>query len=381
MRDTYRHTGTGVYLWNLLHHLLKGCKASTRNFNFHGFSAPEERWNLNGFSNSITVHPAHLMRSTRAWMFGGMALHANLIRPDLVFLPTAHYAIPVTSAPVITTILDAIPRRLPDAVGESKRLNRLTWINSKLAGRILTISECSKRDLIHFYGFHPSKVDVTYLGYDKERFNEHPPDPDLSATLLARFKIRCPFVLHHGMVQTHKNIGRLIEAWDHVQQMTRGSNVQLVLAGAMGFGSDDIRRRAEMSFFRDHIIFTGSLNDDDLATLVKNAFLCVIPSLYEGFCLPLIEAMACGIPTIASNASCIPEISGGVLEYFDPHSIEHLACAMRAAMEGSGLRERLRRDGLKRAADFSWDRCAMETLAVFNKMIPEKAKALAGFAL
>lgn len=382
LRDAYRHTGTGVYLWHLLHNLLKISETAPRDFEFHGFRAPGEHWNYNSFAcASINVHRVHLLRSTRAWMYGGMALHTNLLRPDLVFLPTAHYAIPAPLAPVITTILDAIPRRLPGEVGQSKRLDRLTRINSKLASRIVTISQCSKRDLIHFYGVPPDKVDVTYLGYDKRRYNELPPDSDVSAKLLERFKIRRPFVLHHGMVQARKNIHRLIQAWGFVQRKSPDSNIQLVLAGPMGFGSEEIRKRREATPYRDRIIFTGPLGEDDLATLVKNAFLCVVPSLYEGFCLPLIEAMACGVPTIASNSSCIPEISGGILEYFDPLSVDQMAETMQSALTDSDLRDRLKREGLKRAAEFSWHRCALDTLAVFEKLVPEKTKRAEGFAL
>lgn len=382
LRDAYRHTGTGVYLWRLLHHMLKISQTAPRDFEFHGFRAPGEHWNHDGFAcASINVHRVQLLRSTRAWMYGGMALHTNLLRPDLVFLPTAHYAIPVPAVPVVTTILDAIPRRLPGQVGESRRLDRLTRINSKLASRILTISECSKRDLVRFYGLHPAKIHVTYLGYDRRRYNELPPDPEPSAKLLEHFKIRQPFVLHHGMVQTRKNIHRLIQAWDRIERNFRDSRVQLVLAGPMGFGSEEIRKRREASPCRDRIIFTGPLGEDDLAMLVKNAFLCVVPSLYEGFCLPLIEAMACGIPTVASNSSCIPEISGGILEYFDPLSVEQMAETLQSALAHSDLRERLKREGLKRAAEFSWHRCALDTLAVFEKMVPEKTKRVADFAL
>ena len=110
-----------------------------------------------------------------------------------------------------------------------------------------------------------------------------------------------------------------------------------------------------------------ALPAEDLSILVKNAALCAIPSLYEGFCLPLIEAMACGIPTIASNSSCIPEISAGKLRYFDPLSVEEMAVEMERALTDAGLRKELREAGLRRASEFSWQRCAQETLRVLEQ--------------
>jgi glycosyltransferase involved in cell wall biosynthesis len=133
----------------------------------------------------------------------------------------------------------------------------------------------------------------------------------------------------------------------------------------MGLGYEQILKTREASPNRDQIILTGGLAEAELAALVKNAVLCVIPSLYEGFCLPLVEAMACGAPTVASNNSCVPEISAGVLEYFDPYSVEDMAHVMLRALEDTSLRERLREKGLARASVFSWERCARETLDVF----------------
>jgi glycosyltransferase involved in cell wall biosynthesis len=122
---------------------------------------------------------------------------------------------------------------------------------------------------------------------------------------------------------------------------------------------------------------TGQLPDEDLALLVKNATLAVIPSLYEGFCLPMVEAMACGLPTIASNSSCLPEISGGVLEYFDPLSVEAMAHVIQRVLEEPDLRSRLRARGLGRASEFSWERCARQTFDVFLEALRLSSRKVA----
>ena len=145
----------------------------------------------------------------------------------------------------------------------------------------------------------------------------------------------------------------------------------LVLAGPMGWNHDEIiaMARTANQDSRLRVIFTGPLSDDDLAILVKSAVLEVIPSLYEGFCLPMVEAMACGTPTIAANTSCLPEVSGGVLRYFDPLSVEDIACWMQRALEDSELRRELSRAGVERAAILSWDACARETMNILKASV------------
>jgi len=362
----FRHTGTGVYLFNVLSECLRIAGIATPHVEFHGFIAANDNWAINGFvSPFLRVHRAPVLARRRLWQLGGMAIHTARVRPDLVFLPTC-YSLPGRCAPVVTTILDAMAKRLPlGLVEHATRLRAMTWLNAKLARKIVTISSWSKQDLVEIYGLDPEKVEVTYLGYDKRFYNEIAPDPEASAALLARFGIRQPFALHHGMVQLRKNVQRLIQAWDLVMDRNKTFDAQLVLAGPMGFGHEQILKVREASPHRDQIILTGALPDAELATLVKNASLCVVPSLYEGFCLPMVEAMACGVPTVASNSSCIPEVSGRLLEYFDPHSVEEMAETIRLALEDSGVRDRLRHAGLARAAEFSWERCARETMRIF----------------
>ena len=365
-----RHSNTGSYAY--LRNTLKGClrfaETTTPGIKFHGFVDPNDNWATNGFASPfLSVHETRILSRTRLWCLGGMALSTSVVRPDVVFLPTAHTSIPGPFAPVVTTILDAMPRLLPsDLVAKGKLLHWMTWVNAKLASKIITISSWSKRDLVEFYGLDPETVEVIYLGYDKGLYNDAPPDAKNSAALLTRLGIRRPFVLHHGTVQLRKNPVRLIQAWDLMVGHRKCPDTRLVLAGALGRGHEEILRVRQASPNREHTILTGALRDVELAALVKNASLCVIPSLYEGFCLPMVEAMACGVPTIASNSSCIPEVSGGVLEYFDPLSVEEMAQAIGRALEDSDLRERLRRGGLARAAEFSWERCARETLRVLE---------------
>lgn len=363
----YRDTGTGVYLSKLLPACLKCAEASGSGMKFIGFAPPGEHWNRNGLgSPRLSVRRSRMLAHPKAWLLGGMAASTSLARPDVVFMPTAHWSIPNPLIPAVTTILDAMPFRLPaEIIGGCRRLRGMTRINARLARRIITISSWSKRDLVDIFNLDPGRVTVTYLGYDKNLFNTESLDGEAAGRLLSGLGVRRPFILHHGMVQLRKNLVRLIHAWERISEGPGALEAQLVLAGPPGLGYEQIRQAAEASPRREQIIFTGSLEAADLAALVKSAAICVVPSLYEGFCLPLVESMACGVPTVASRASCIPEISGGILEYFDPGSEEEMAESMRRAIEDSSLRDRLRRDGLARAAEFSWEGCARQTLEVF----------------
>src|SRR5262249_5459093 len=141
-------------------------------------------------------------------------------------------------------------------------------------------------------------------------------------------------------------------------------DVDLVLAGPLGWNCDDVVAAAAEAAPRGRIVLTGALEDRELAALLRGATLTVIPSLYEGFCLPMVESMACGVPTIASNISCLPEVSGNVLRYFDPLQIEDMVVCMQRVLEDDALRAELSRRGKERAASFDWERCAEETLAV-----------------
>jgi len=376
MSERFRRTGTGVYLRHLLSEWMKVVEQEFPGIELHGFASAGANWAQNGFHHPrLHVHDTRALDNKGLWLLGGMAFQSAKLRADLVFLPTAQHSLPGWSAPVVATILDAIPKRLPSSMTPSSALLRAkSWINAKLARRIITISSWSKRDLVEIYGVTPEKVSVTYLGYDSDLFNSSEADPESSADLLRRLGVRQPYVLHHGMVQLRKNVHRLIQAWELIQERYPELDTQLVLAGPMGHGYEEILEVRNSAAHSEKIIFTDELSDIELALLIKNATLCVMPSLYEGFCLPMVEAMACGVPTIASSSSCLPEISGGVLEYFDPASIEEMATTMRRALEDSGLRYRLRSRGLRRAAEFSWRRCARETMQILIETFNESGR-------
>jgi glycosyltransferase involved in cell wall biosynthesis len=293
---------------------------------------------------------------------------------DVVFNP-AGTSLPIKGlVPTVTTIHDLTPVVMPFY---SKRIASLLKFQLRWAARfstaIITVSECSRKDIVKICGVPESRIKVIYESHDRLLFNESPADLDLRKTLLARLAIEKPYVLHHGAIQPRKNLKRLIEAYRMMLLRNRNLDFDLVLAGPLAWQFEETVAVARNNAgSRGRVVVAGPLNDADLAVLIKGASLEVIPSLYEGFCLPLVEAMACGVPTIASNNSCLPEISGGVLRYFDPQSIEEMSACMEDVLEDPALMAELLTKGKARAQDFDWQRCAEETLAVLVRVARRK---------
>ncbi|HEY2114677.1 MAG TPA: glycosyltransferase family 1 protein, partial [Candidatus Angelobacter sp.] len=364
----FRCQGTYVYTQNLLREFKKlVCKdagvrfslfASGRNGNDAIHIAPAERFELR--SSALLDHD-------RLWRFGGAGLSASRLNADVIFIPTAA-TLPLGPVPAVCTIHDVTPITMPSHSAPVGAMQRVLLKGcARLARTIITSSECSKKDIVAHLGVPEDKVVVIHDGCDQSLFNTNPPDIQAVAALRARLGIEKPFLLHHGTIQPRKNLKRLIEAFHKMLANNADLDFDLVLAGQLGWASDEIVNAAANRTRRERVILAGMLDDCDLALLIKGATLAVVPSLYEGFSLPMVEAMACGVPTIASQTSCLPEISGNALAYFDPLSIEEIAACMQKVLRDSDLRLRLSQKGIARARGFTWERCARQTLDVLMK--------------
>ncbi len=368
LASRFRCQGTYVYTQNLLREFKRLARqdpsvsfslfASGRNGNDAIHIAPEERFEL--CSSALLDHD-------RLWRFGGAGLSASRSHADVMFIPTAA-TLPVGRVPAVCTIHDVTPITMPSHSAKVSAIQRFLLRGcARLSRMIIASSECSKRDIVALLGVPEEKVVVIHDGCDQSLFKAEQPDRAARAALHSRLGIEKPYLLHHGTIQPRKNLKRLIQAY-HLMLADTDLNFDLVLAGQQGWASDEIVNAASMSKGRGKVILAGVLGDSDLALLIKGARLAVVPSLYEGFSLPMVESMACGVPTIASRTSCLPEISGNALTYFDPLSIEDMASCMHAVLCNSELSSSLRQRGIDRARDFTWQRCARETLNVLKKV-------------
>jgi glycosyltransferase involved in cell wall biosynthesis len=362
----YQNHGVHVYARQLLQYFQSS--AAQESIIFKPFVCAEADNIANSVAPCECFEPATapLLNHDRLWRLGGASYTAMRGQQDVIFSPHYQTMYMGKLTPAVVTIHDVTPRFVQlDTRRLTALLRFFIWWSARSSRAIITDSVHSKNDLIQFYGVPESKVSVIYLGYDKARFNREPVAPAAIARMQAKFGLTRPYILHHGVDKPNKNLSRLVEAYRLMQERNRNLEVDLVLAGPMSPGL-----RAQIaggaSGSRGRVILTQAIGDDDLSLLVRGAALAVFPSLYEGFCLPMVEAMACGVPTICSNTSCLPEISGGVLRYFDPSQVEDIAHCMTSAMQDESLRAELSLRGQKRAEEFNWAKCARETLSVLK---------------
>ena len=384
LKSQYNHHGIQVYTRNLLAGLRR--MTGVNGMEIRPFFPSEDSSSSQstaelGFQSRKSV----LMRFDRLWRYGGATAAAFLDGADIMLNPNGT-SLPISSLlPTVTTIHDLTPMVMPCFPRRTAFfLKFLLTRSAKSSAAIITVSENSRQDLIRICGVPESRVHVVYEGYDRALFSTVPPDPVLLQPSLARLGINRPYILHHGAIQPRKNLPRLIAAYHRMLARNPQLDLDLVLAGPLAWQHEETESAARSdNASRGKVILTGALDDRDLSLLLRGAALEVIPSLYEGFCLPMIEAMACGVPTIASNSSCLPEISGGVLRYFNPTCVEDMADLMQEVLVSRDLRTELAEHGRGRAQIFSWDLCVQQTLAVLEQVARRRAvhSPAAGVAL
>jgi glycosyltransferase involved in cell wall biosynthesis len=228
---------------------------------------------------------------------------------------------------------------------------------ARRARKVITISEFSRGRLVEMCGIDPGKVEVTPLGYS-DAF--HPASPHAIADVRVRYELPERYVVYVGSIEPRKNLARLVEAWLQLAQL----DCALVMAGAQGRIFSDLN----MPELPQTILQLGRVPERDLAALYSGALFFVYPSLYEGFGLPPLEAMACGCPAIVSYATSLPEVCGEAALYFNPESVEDIVEKLAFALSDESVREDLRARTLARARQFSWGRCADETFRILSEV-------------
>jgi glycosyltransferase involved in cell wall biosynthesis len=269
----------------------------------------------------------------------------------------------------VTTIHDIIPVLLAPDSRTIRSLRFFLWSATKTSCALITISEYSKAALMSCYGIPESQIHVVYNGCDHNVFNAGAPAPGVVNATRHKLGLDRPYLIHYGAMRPNKNLRRLILAYRRLMERNPDFDLDLVLAGAQDLAYEEVAATVwQTAAARGRVVLTGPLDQADLVMVIKGARLAVFPSLCEGFCLPMIESMACGTPTIASSSSCLPEISGGTLQYFDPSSEEEMSNLIEAVLKNDNLRRALAERGRERAARFDWRRCAEETLTVLARV-------------
>jgi len=294
-------------------------------------------------------------------------------RPDLLHV---QYTAPVLCpAPVVVSVHDVSFYEYPEFF-TAPRARQLQWTvrrTIRRAARVLTGSEFSRQAIARNYGLDGENIAVI-PNAAASMFRPLAREPALAA-VRARFRIPGPFILTVGDLQPRKNHLGLIRAFTEMLRARPQLPHRLVLAGKETWFAPRIHRAAQASSAAERIHFTGFVSDEELLRLYNACELFVFPSFYEGFGLPVVEAMACGRAVACSNASALVEVVDAAAILFDPHSTGEMVRAMLDLLLDAELRARMERIGLQRVAHFSWHQTARKTLEVYYEVAARGARA------
>ena len=355
--------GIGVYTHSLIQHLAP-LAPDDELILFHAHEAVDSRFDL----ESLARWPNVRLRAVRAGVFGlkqQWELRRTITQERVDLYHSPYYAMPYwPGCPSLVTIHDLIPWVLPAALPRpalAPVFRALVRTAARRADHVIADSEATRDDLLHRLGAAPERVTTIPLAAEA-RYRPVAPD-----ALLERLGITRPYLLYLGSNKPHKNLVRLVRAWGSLPASVRATQ-QLLIAGFEDARYPEARQMTATLGLGDSLRWLGSVAGDDLPALYSGALAAVNPSLYEGFGLPVLEAMACGTPVACSRTSSLVEVAGDAALLFDPHDEGAIAEAMLSLCTDADLRDGLRQLGLERAKAYSWERTARQTLALYRRV-------------
>lgn len=323
------------------------------------------------------------------WTLGGLSLEMLFNRPDVLFVP-AHTLPLIHPRHSVVTIHDigfkrALSLYEADRVGYKNRwvnylvrlitgtrygatqTDYLDWSTAfalRAASHIITISNFSKAELLDAYQADSTKLTVVHNGYNDQLYR-HLPSAKSDATLIVNGIIK-PFIFYVGRLEKKKNISQLIEAFALLKQQHPELAHKLVLVGNASYGFDEVKYNISEYGLDNEVIMPGWIEERSMPDIYNAASAFIFPTNYEGFGIPLLQAMACGTPIAASNIAPVREVVGEAAVLFDPNSAQSMADQIFKLLSDQALQDQLKKQGLARVHNFSWRKCAQETLAVLT---------------
>lgn len=355
-----RLDGIGVYTAALRQHLPgAGCEVQA-------FSYP--RWGAD--PAPISVGRAMPQSFEAATLRDLLTPAAHRMHMPVDIFHTPDYRLVRMDCPQVASLHDALPISHPEWCNPRLRSvkNRVQAIAARKADHVIALSHFAIDELVSCFGIDASKVSVVPCGIDDGWAT--PPDGAAVQATLDAYGLREGYFLFVGTLQPRKNVDRVIDAWEQLPATMRAAR-QLVVVGAQGWRADDTARRLDAARERgDPVIWIADMTDNvALRHVYAGAGVFVFPSLYEGFGIPVVEAMGAGVPVVTSSTSSLPEVSQGAAVEVDPLDVGAIAAAMQALVDEPALRARCIAAGLARAGTLSWRETARQTAAVYHKVL------------
>lgn len=310
-----------------------------------------------------------VVKPRKFWTQTGLPfyLFTHSPRPDVFFSPS-HYAPRFSPAKTAIAIMDVSYLHFPELFAKKDLYQLISWTkySAKHAKKVFTISNSSKNDILKAYEKDPEDVVVTYPGLRLEM--QHMSLDMTKEQLQKKYNISGNYVLFVGTLQPRKNITRLIEAFAKVKKEAKQKDLELVIVGKKGWLYEEILQAPKKFDIKERVLFLDFVTDEDLPSLYSNAEVFVLPSLYEGFGLPVLEAMKYGCPVITSNVSSLPEAGGEAALYIDPTNVKQMTGMIEKVLEDKSLREDMIKKGYEHVKKFSWEKTAKKTLEILEEV-------------
>jgi glycosyltransferase involved in cell wall biosynthesis len=359
-----RPAGAGVYAIELIRAMMErdprdGYAVFTRGPWFDDAAHERRNWRVHHVSAA----------SRQARLFWEQARLPGIVaRLGIDVLHSTHHTLPLRPmrAKRVVTVHDVTFFRLPERYPPARRMymQTMTRLSARIADAIIAPSNAVREDVVRALRVDPAKITVVYEAA-AERYRPLPPGE--CASVRARYGVEAPYVLSVGSREPGKNRERLIRAMRELRDA--GTDRRLLVVGQPAWKYEGEEALVDSLRMSDRVIFAGYVPDGDLPALYSACDAFAFPSLYEGFGVPVLEAMACGAPVVTSDVSATAEVAGNAAVLVDPHSVASIRDGMRRVLTDDGLRRDLATFGKARAAQFSWRRAADETYAVYERVM------------
>jgi glycosyltransferase involved in cell wall biosynthesis len=367
-----KDTGVGIYTTRLIENLItEEQDIDFVLFSSYGIDLPRE-YLRDGVELYLSPFPLNSNTLRILWEQSVLPFHVRKCGCDIFHYPDHTASLLMGVTPTIITVHDLAFLRFPQTFDLSRAMYKKMVINRSvgIADRIIAVSSFTKNELVDLLNIDPDKISIVYNGVSPMfREIDRGEARDRISYLIPGLKK--DYLLFVGTLEPRKNVVSLVHSYNLLRKQGK-IDAQLVIVGSRGWLYDKLFKEIAKNSLVDDIIFTGYVTNEQLVMLYNGANFLIYPALYEGFGLPVLEAMACGIPVITSDRSSLSEVAGDAAMKIDPNSEEDIADAMAKLYQNKELREEYRKRGLERAKMFSWQETARKTLKVYKDVYRER---------